>query len=78
MKPKVYIETSVISSLTSRETRKIPAAAWRQATLDWRNTRRRPGSENGKSLSADERRWAQSDGVVEEWKIGMTVLNIPL
>lgn len=35
MKPKVYIETSVISYLTARETNKIPAAAWRQATLDW-------------------------------------------
>jgi predicted nucleic acid-binding protein len=35
MKPKVYIETSVISYLTSRPTNQITAAAWRQATLDW-------------------------------------------
>ena len=40
MKPKVYIETSVISYLTARETNKIPAAAWRQATLDWWSSQR--------------------------------------
>jgi hypothetical protein len=40
MKPKVYIETSVISYLASRETNKIPAAAWRQATLDWWSSQR--------------------------------------
>jgi predicted nucleic acid-binding protein len=40
MKPKVYIETSVVSYLTARPTKSIPAAAWQQATVAWWDTRR--------------------------------------
>lgn len=35
MKPKVYIETSVVSYLAARGTRNVMASAWRQATADW-------------------------------------------
>ena len=37
-----YIETSVVSDLTARPTRDLPAAAWRKVTLDpWQTQRRR-------------------------------------
>lgn len=35
MKPKVYIETSVISYLTARPSKKLIVAAYQQITLDW-------------------------------------------
>lgn len=40
MKPKVYIETSVISYLTARPAKNIPAAAWQQATKEWWSSQR--------------------------------------
>lgn len=35
MKPTVYIETSVISCLTSRPSRDLVVAAWQQVTQEW-------------------------------------------
>ncbi len=35
MNKSVYIETSVISYLTSRPSRNIVAAAWQQVTMEW-------------------------------------------
>jgi hypothetical protein len=35
MKPKVYIETSIISYLTARPSKNVLAAAWQQSTADW-------------------------------------------
>jgi len=35
MKPKIYIETSVISYLTSRTSRDLVTAARQQLTTDW-------------------------------------------
>lgn len=40
MKPRVYIETSVISYLTSRPSRDLIVAANQQITRDWWETRR--------------------------------------
>jgi predicted nucleic acid-binding protein len=40
MKEKVYIETSVISFLTSRPSQNIVAAAWQSITIDWWEMRR--------------------------------------
>jgi hypothetical protein len=40
MKPKVYIETSVISYLTARPSRDILVAANQQVTQDWWQDRR--------------------------------------
>lgn len=40
MKPKIYIETSVISYLTSRPSRDIIIAAHQQITEEWWRTRR--------------------------------------
>ena len=39
-KRTVYIETSVVSYLTSRPTGDLLAAAWQKITLDWWETRR--------------------------------------
>ena len=35
MKPKIYIETSVVSYLTSRASHDLVTAARQQLTLDW-------------------------------------------
>ncbi len=35
MKPKVYIETSIVSYLTARPTNELLAAAWQNATSEW-------------------------------------------
>jgi len=35
MKPKIYIETSVISYLTSRTSRDLVTAARQRLTMDW-------------------------------------------
>ncbi|MEO7841153.1 MAG: type II toxin-antitoxin system VapC family toxin [Anaerolineales bacterium] len=40
MKPKVYVETSVISYLTARSSRDIIVAANQQATQEWWHTRK--------------------------------------
>ena len=40
MKPKVYIETSVISYLTARPSRDLITAAHQQLTIDWWEDRR--------------------------------------
>ena len=40
MKPKVYLETTVISYLTSRPSRDLRVAAHQQATQDWWRDRR--------------------------------------
>jgi len=40
MKPKVYIETSVISYLTARPTNDLLAAAWQNATCEWWENRK--------------------------------------
>jgi|SRR6185295_2335415 len=40
MKPRVYIETSMISYLTARPSRDVVAAAHQQITLDWWERRR--------------------------------------
>jgi predicted nucleic acid-binding protein len=40
MKPKVYIETSVISYLTARPANDLMAAAWQSATCEWWETRK--------------------------------------
>ena len=40
MKPKVYVETTVISYLTSRPSRDLRVAAHQQATQDWWRDRR--------------------------------------
>ena len=40
MKPKVYLETSVISYLTARPSRDVVAAACQQMTRDWWEKRR--------------------------------------
>lgn len=40
MKPKIYIETSVISYLTSRTSRDLVTAARQQLTTDWRETKK--------------------------------------
>lgn len=41
MKPKVYIETSVISYLTARPSKNLIVAAYQQITNDWWENRRR-------------------------------------
>jgi predicted nucleic acid-binding protein len=40
-KPTVYIETTVVSVLTSRPTRDVVQAAWQQITTEWWETRRK-------------------------------------
>ncbi|MCK6510524.1 hypothetical protein L6R29_11210 [Myxococcota bacterium] len=40
MKPKVYIETSVISYLTARPNNDLPAMANQNATVEWWDTQR--------------------------------------
>ena len=40
MKPKVYLETTIISYLTSRPSRDIITAAHQQSTQEWWNSRR--------------------------------------
>src|SRR5688572_23537616 len=40
MRPKVYVETSVISYLTARSSRDIIVAANQQATQEWWHTRK--------------------------------------
>lgn len=40
MKPRVYVETSVLSYLTARPSRDLTAAAWQQATDEWWAERR--------------------------------------
>lgn len=40
MKPKVYVETTVLSYLTSRPSRDLQVAAHQQATQDWWRDRR--------------------------------------
>ena len=40
MKPRVYIETSVVSYLTSRRSRDVVIAAHQELTLEWWETRR--------------------------------------
>lgn len=40
VKPKVYIETSVVSYLTARNTNDLRAMATRNATVDWWETQR--------------------------------------
>jgi len=40
MKPKLYIETSVISYLTARPSKNLLVAAHQQVTFDWWNERR--------------------------------------
>lgn len=35
MKPKIYIETSIISYLTARPSNNLIAAAWQKETIDW-------------------------------------------
>ncbi len=40
MKPKIYIETSVISYLTSRTSRDLVTAARQQLTTDWWETKK--------------------------------------
>ena len=35
MKPRVYVETSVVSYLTARPARDIVIAGWQQSTRDW-------------------------------------------
>ncbi len=41
MKPKVYIETTVISYLTSRPSRDLRVAAYQQSTQEWWQDRRK-------------------------------------
>ena len=40
-KKTVYIETTVVSSLTARPTSDLVGAAWRKITVDWWETQRR-------------------------------------
>ena len=40
MKEKVYIETSIISFLTSRPSKDILSAAWQKLTKEWWQKRR--------------------------------------
>ena len=41
MKPKVYIETSIVSYLTARPTNDLLAAAWQNATCEWWEVRKK-------------------------------------
>lgn len=41
MKPKIYIETSVVSYLTARPTNDLLAAAWQNATCEWWETKKK-------------------------------------
>lgn len=40
MKPRVYLETTIISYLTARPSRTVLGAAHQQVTIDWWETRR--------------------------------------
>ena len=75
MKPKVYIETSVISYLTSRRSRDLLIAAHQEITLQWWEKHETEFACCISALVEDE--IAQGDGVAAAQRIA-TVRDIPV
>lgn len=75
MKPKVYVETSVVSYLTARPSKSLLAAAWQAVTADWWATRRELFDLYTSQLAFDEAR----EGDVDAARRRLEVLReIPL
>ena len=75
MKPKVYVETSVISYLTARSSRDIIVAANQQATQEWWQSRRPDFDIYISQLVVHEASSGDSEAVVNRKKV---LENIPL
>ena len=69
MKPKVYIETSVISYLTARSSRDIIVAANQQATQEWWQTRKPDFDVYISQLVIQEASWGDVEAISKRQEV---------
>jgi hypothetical protein len=77
-KPRVYLETSVVSYLTARRSRDLLIAAHQQVTIDWWDTQRQKFRLVGSQLVLQEASMGDPEAVQRRLKIldSVTFLDI--